>query len=665
MLKVCREIRAQLFPENEHGGQDHGLFWVSHNKWLDSHKTLGYFDIRQGDTVEYRKKHRSINIKLVDGTLHSVILDESLPVSKLSEEICDQLGLGNSNEYSLAAEVEEKTQGGGGLLFKRAKERLSTKWLKPYKTLPEQAITESQSILLKKKFFFSDQSIDRDDLMQLSMLFAQSKQSIISNEYLISTDEAIKFAALQCQFQFGNYKPEVHETGDSLILEELVAKDFSRKRDLGKRIVQEYTKLKDLSPIDAQYRYVQLCRSLRSYGMTFFVVFEQDVKKNKTKRLLGISRDGVTIMDFETCQILNKWSLYNIRRWSSTPHTFTLDFGDYADRHYVVQTTEGDLIAQFISGYIDIIVQKRRQAEKLMGNEFEDVDLDKEEVVPIKTSVISAAPGSQGIYIVQPVGVDGRLLDGDALVDELDNNPHLISMTCEMLEARKVFEEVIAKTISAITSSAIEYDALTPIPIDVDDTEMHNWDIVNLEFNRQNAASQLARIMISTAELISDIQDDTVNCNSIIANILIMLPDLVRLFGCCRVLASLGENETELKALVEGSKCLITTSAEFLRSLNEYIQERTSQEDVFLLSRGFGASCVQLLSKIDEMTLDRNAIHELTSLSRDVSAAVTRLLESINRVASEYMKFHKRERLVLYTYAAFLTFFPSVARMRD
>jgi len=34
------------------------------------------------------------------------------------------------------------------------------------------------------------------------------------------------------------------------------------------------------------------------------------------------------------------------------------DFGDYAEAYYAVQTTEGEQIAQLISGYIDIILKK-------------------------------------------------------------------------------------------------------------------------------------------------------------------------------------------------------------------------------------------------------------------------------------------------------------------
>jgi len=44
--------------------------------------------------------------------------------------------------------------------------------------------------------------------------------------------------------------------------------------------------------------------------------------------------------------------------WLPFVGCFVKDFGDYADSYYAVQTTEGEQIAQLISGYIDIILKK-------------------------------------------------------------------------------------------------------------------------------------------------------------------------------------------------------------------------------------------------------------------------------------------------------------------
>ena len=46
-------------------------------------------------------------------------------------------------------------------------------WLNPDKSLREQGIEETAVLTLRKKFFFSDQNVDRNDPVQLNLLFVQ------------------------------------------------------------------------------------------------------------------------------------------------------------------------------------------------------------------------------------------------------------------------------------------------------------------------------------------------------------------------------------------------------------------------------------------------------------------------------------------------------------
>ena len=63
-------------------------------------------------------------------------------------------------------------------------------------------------------------------------------------------------------------------------------------------------------------------------------------------------------VDENTKQVLKTWPLTTVRRWAASPNSFTLDFGDYSEAYYSVQTTEGETISQLIAGYIDIIIKK-------------------------------------------------------------------------------------------------------------------------------------------------------------------------------------------------------------------------------------------------------------------------------------------------------------------
>ena len=98
-------------------------------------------------------------------------------------------------------------------------------------------------------------------------------------------------------------------------------------------------------------------------------------------RLLGVTKDSVLRLDEKTKEILKTWPLTTVRRWAASPNVFTLDFGDYQDQYYSVQTTEGEQISQLISGYIDIILKRRQRKERYGddGNEEEAMEEDRVE----------------------------------------------------------------------------------------------------------------------------------------------------------------------------------------------------------------------------------------------------------------------------------------------
>lgn len=74
------------------------------------------------------------------------------------------------------------------------------------------------------------------------------------------------------------------------------------------------------------------------------------------------------------------WSLTTLRRWAASPNSFTLDFGDYSDSYYSVQTSEGDQISQLIAGYIDIILKKKKDAERILNDEDTELAITEENI---------------------------------------------------------------------------------------------------------------------------------------------------------------------------------------------------------------------------------------------------------------------------------------------
>ena len=110
-------------------------------------------------------------------------------------------------------------------------------------------------------------------------------------------------------------------------------------------------------------------------------------------RLLGITKDSVLRLDEKTKEILKTWPLTTVRRWAASPNVFTLDFGDYQDQYYSVQTTEGEQISQLIAGYIDIILKRRQRRERFGDDGNEEEAMEEDVVTPGRAITMVGLPG--------------------------------------------------------------------------------------------------------------------------------------------------------------------------------------------------------------------------------------------------------------------------------
>ena len=53
---------------------------------------------------------------------------------------------------------------------------------------------------------------------------------------------------------------------------DLLPKEYGKNKDNDKTILEKYKELSGLSELEAKSKYVHLCRGLKTYGVTFFVV---------------------------------------------------------------------------------------------------------------------------------------------------------------------------------------------------------------------------------------------------------------------------------------------------------------------------------------------------------------------------------------------------------
>ena len=137
-------------------------------------------------------------------------------------------------------------------------------------------------------------------------------------------------------------------------------------KDAEVHIFRMYKKFVGMSETNAKMRFVQLCRSLKTYGITYFNAKEspggnkQANSKKAKPVLLGITRDSFLRIDPETKEMLTTYPLTHIRRWAATKNNFTLDVGDYSESYLHFTTPDSEKISQLLTGYIDIILKRTR-----------------------------------------------------------------------------------------------------------------------------------------------------------------------------------------------------------------------------------------------------------------------------------------------------------------
>ncbi|KAL3315250.1 Talin-1 [Cichlidogyrus casuarinus] len=424
--EVCDRIRLQissLHHNDKTVPSDYGIFHTNDDEkkglWLNNTRNLEHYMLQSGDTIQYRCRLRWLFIKTLDGNRKKLCVDDSKTVAELMLPICVKIGIQNYEEYALVREVEDSDQqleNRQSTLRKshlsisagenrtpaalirqheqekmdRLKKKLHTdddiSWLNPAQSLRQQGIDQTEVLVLRRRYFFSDMNVDSRDPVQLNLLYLQLKDAILNGTHPITQEEALMLAGLQVQVDFGNrYQPGDLEMSDCL------PKEYARLKNIERKVMQYHASCYDTSQIDAKMKYCQFCRSLQTYGITFFLVKEKVKGKSKLiPRLLGVSKDSVIRMDEKTKEILKIWPLTSVYKIAASQNAFTMDFGEYSpDEYYTAQTTEGEHISQLISGYIDISLKKQKardqpgdQADEEAAMFIETVACEQAEVVP-------------------------------------------------------------------------------------------------------------------------------------------------------------------------------------------------------------------------------------------------------------------------------------------
>ncbi|CAH0698118.1 unnamed protein product [Spodoptera exigua] len=650
---ACRIIREKILEASSGDPKEYGLFLASEedNKkgiWLEASRSLDYYMLRNGDLLEYNKKTRNLRVRMLDGTVKTLLVDDSQVVANLMVVICTKIGITNYDEYGLVREEQKEEvdpcekPNFGTLTLKRKhqekerdakmeqlRKKLRTddevNWVEPSKTLREQGIDVTETLLLRRKLFFSDRNVDSRDPVQLNLLYVQARDAILDGTHPVTMDKACEFAGIQCQIQFGDHREDKHTPG-FLDLKEFLPASYVKVKGIEKKIFKEHKKHVGLSELDAKVLYTKSARDLKTYGVAFFLVKEKMKGKNKlVPRLLGVTKDSVLRLDEKTKEILQTWPLTTVRRWCASPNTFTLDFGDYSDQYYSVQTTEAEQILQVIAGYIDIIVRKQRAKDHLGIEGDEGSAMLEDSVSPSKANIIqhdtfksgkvnteSVAkpavhrPGAEGakpfavnhMTGAQQTTVSGQIITGHT--PPAASQVQQTRVTSILSEPQRALLSTISSGVEIIKHTEEGLTRAT-LPALGQDAASVKWKQVTMDTNKQVVTSQIAAMNAATAQVVTLTSGtEEVDHTAVGAAITTITTNLPEMTKGVQMIAALMDDGDHGDKLLDATRKLCTAFTDLLKAAEPETKE--PRQNLLNAASRVGEASTTVLYTIGEET---------------------------------------------------------------
>lgn len=617
---------------------------------------------------------RTLKVRTLDGTVKTVLIDESQPISNLMVVICTKIGITNHDEFSLVRNFPDEGPYSTGYstltLRRRERERMGQTldpkmeqlkkklktdddldWVDHARTLEEQGIDpETETLLLRRKFFFSDHNVDSRDPVQLNLLYVQARNAIIAGSHPVTLQEAAAFAGLQCQIQFGDFVESKHRQG-FLDLRDFLPKDYARSKGVEKRVNNEHRKQIGLSEIEAKVKYCQLARSLKTYGVSFFLVKEKMKGKNKlVPRLLGVTKDSVLRLDEKTKEIVKTWPLTTVKRWAASPNSFTLDFGDYSDSYYSVQTMEGEQISQMIAGYIDIILKKKKAKDHFGIEGDEGSTMVEDSVSPYKATILQhqTAQKPQEVdlshvilpSIVKPV--EARPIETGQITStktQVKTQVH-VGQTPKVTPSKpQISVQTVESQRAFISNLDRGRKAVREAEKDLEDLEV-GWTPsgpkkqVTFDLKKKALNAQLSAAAAATAHMIQLTSADEENFDypalaNAVQTVAFNLPEIAR---DTKILARLMEDESQGDELIDAARRLCKAFSDLLNAAEP--GKSVPRQSLLNAASRVGEATHDLLAQIKDPEYDHETEDILLALAKAVANAAAALVLKGKDVAS-------------------------------
>uniref|UniRef100_A0AAQ4RQK7 Talin 2a n=1 Tax=Gasterosteus aculeatus aculeatus TaxID=481459 RepID=A0AAQ4RQK7_GASAC len=473
-----------------------------------------------------------------------------------------------------------------------------------------------------------------------------ARDDILNGSHPVSFDKACEFGGIQAQIQFGPHIEHKHKQG-FLDLKEFLPKEYIKQRGAEKKIFQEHKNCGEMTEIEAKVKYVKLARSLRTYGVSFFLVKEKMKSKNKlVPRLLGITKESVLRVEEKTKDVVQEWPLTTVKRWAASPKSFTLDFGEYQESYYSVQTTEGEQISQLIAGYIDIILKKKQSKDRFGLEGDEESTMLEESVSPKKSTILQQQFNRVGRVEHGSVALPGVIRSGSIGTESLSmgtmpSAQQQITMgqmhrghMPPLSSAQQALMGTINTSMQAVQKAQIDLGEVDNLPPLGQDMASKVWIQNKMDESKHEIHSQVDAITAGTASVVNLTAGDPTDTDytAVGCAITTISSNLTEMSKGVKLLAALMEDDVGGgNDLMRAARTLAGAVSDLLKAVEPASGE--PRQTVLTAAGSIGQASGDLLRRIGESEADERFQDILMNLAKAVANAAAMLVLKAKNVA--------------------------------
>ncbi|XP_072818406.1 talin-2 isoform X2 [Vicugna pacos] len=387
-------------------------------------------------------------------------------------------------------------------------------------------------------------------------------------------------------------------------------------------------------------------RSLIASGPSPNVQEKMKGKNKLVPRLLGITKDSVMRVDEKTKEVLQEWPLTTVKRWAASPKSFTLDFGEYQESYYSVQTTEGEQISQLIAGYIDIILKKKQSKDRFGLEGDEESTMLEESVSPKKSTILQQQFNRTGKVEHGSVALPAVMRSGSSGPETFNvgsmpspqqqvtvgqmHRGHMPPLT----SAQQALLGTINTSMHAVQQAQDDLSELDSLPPLGQDMASRVWVQNKVDESKHEIHSQVDAITAGTASVVNLTAGDPADTDytAVGCAITTISSNLTEMSKGVKLLAALMDDEVGSgEDLLRAARTLAGAVSDLLKAVQPTSGE--PRQTVLTAAGSIGQASGDLLRQIGENETDERFQDVLMSLAKAVANAAAMLVLKAKNVA--------------------------------